>query len=258
MRPPGIPPGGWSHGKEETVGIRIHKKLGWALTDVQNDDNGHITDPRISVSSHLLVPPDEVGSGYLGYLEAIRDGEAPESDAWFDVTMTIAMVEEAKKRDGRLPWPVTHTPETGRRDVLLIQPVGFDRWSRYNDPIDHAEECALHDPITPRVIPMPYGIFPFEGIFMDSRDGRRIDSTARRLINLLLDRKDESEEVRPDRQKAADHLAKVLGFDDSDEAQRHMAPAVPSDIRHVISWLNLFNGPDVWLQLRPVLYVYWS
>lgn len=240
------------------MGIRLSKRLGWGFTDVQYE-NGHITDPRISVSSSLLMPPDEVGPGYLGYLEALRDAEHEESDAWFDVMMSIAMVKDAAKHDGSLPWPVVWLPEGGLQNVLLIQPVGFSRWSRYDDPIDVAEEYALHaDPLGGRVVPLPYGIFPFEGLYMDSRDGRKLDSTAKRTIDRLLDNGTEGGEVRLERRRAADHLARAIGFTDAGQAREHIAPVVPSDILNVISWLNLFNGPDCWRQLRPMLYVYWS
>jgi len=241
------------------MGIRLSKRLGWGFTDVQYRENGQIDDPRIAVSSSLLMPPDEVGPEYLGYLEALRDAEPENSDAWFELMMSIEMVKETQKTEGRIPWPVVRPFEGGLPSVLLIQPVGFPGWSRYNDPIDVCEESTLHaGTLGGRVVPMPYGIFPFEGLYMDSRDGRRLDSTAKRLIDRLLDREDETEEVKPERRKAADHLARVLGFEGADQAQEHIAPVVPSDILNVVSWLNLLNGPDAWRQLRPMLYAYWS
>lgn len=245
------------------MGTRLYKKLGWALTGLERDEHGRLTDPRVSIDGVSRYVED-FAPLYLEYLEAARDAERrggsdeQQSDAWFDLMLSIEMVKEAREKDGVLDWPVTCRSDAGFRDLLLIQPVGYSGWSRYGDHIDQQEEGMLYPGMEPRLVPMPYGIYPFEGLYMDSRNGRRLDSTAKRLIDRLLDRKDESEEVRPERRKAADHLARTLGFDDADHAQQHIAPMVPGDIRYVISWLNLLNGPDVWLQLRPVLYVYWS
>jgi hypothetical protein len=190
-------------------------------------------------------------------LKGLREAEEEHSLAWIDLSMTIGMVESAEAADGALMWPVIRESETGLRDLLLIQPVGFNRWNRYGDQIDQTEENLLYPDEVARVIPSPYGIYPFEGLYMDSRDGRRLDSTAKRLIERMASTVEKGEKGRRQRD-AAEHLSRVLGFDNTDQALDHMVPVVPPDVRYVISWLNLFNEPDLWLQLRPMLYVYWS
>lgn len=245
------------------MGIRLHKKLGWALTGLERDEHGRLTDPRVSLDGASRYVED-FAPLYLEYLEALRDAERrdgsdmEQSEAWFDVMMSIEMVKAAREKDGVLDWPVTCRSDAGLRDLLLIQPVGYSGWSRYGDHIDQQEEAMLYPGIEPRVVPMLYGIYPFEGLYMDSRDGRKLDSTAKRLVDRLLKAAEKDDDKREDRLQAADHMAKSMGFENAGHAQEHVAPVVPPDIRYVISWLNLFNGPDVWLQLRPVLYVYWS
>lgn len=245
------------------MGIRLHKKLGWALTGLECDEHGRLTDPRVSLDGASRYVED-FAPLYLEYLEAMRDAERrggddmQQSDAWFDLMMSIEMLKAAREQNDVLDWPVTCRSDAGRSDLLLIQPVGYQGWSRYGDHIDQQEEAMLYPGMEPRVVPMPYGIYPFEGLYMDSRDGRQLDSTAKRMIDRLLDQKDEDENKKEIRLGAANHLARTLGFDDAEQAREHIAPVVPPDIRYVISWLNLLNGPDAWLQLRPVLYVYWS
>lgn len=240
------------------MGIHLYKKMGWGLTGLNHDrETGAMTDPRVNravLDAHSNA--DQVGGNYLQYLEALRDAEPENSDPWFDLMMSVEMVKETKSREGRLDWPVTRCSESGRRDVLLIQPVGYPHWTRYGDQIDQAEENAAHGDEWGRLVEFRHGIYPFEGLYMDSRDGRRLDSTAKRTIDKLLVRQETEEDQKF--RGAADHLAKVLGFTDSAQAQKYIAPEVPSDIRHVASWLDLFTGPDVWLQLRPMLYVYWA
>jgi len=239
------------------VGIRLHKKLGWALTGLERDEHGRLTDPRVSLDGASRYVED-FAPLYLEYLEALRDAEPENSDAWFDLMMSIEIVKAAREQDGPLDWPVTCRSDAGFRDLLLIQPVGYLGWSRYGDHLDQQEEMMLHPGTEPRAVPMPYGIYPFEGLYMDSRTGRKLDSTAKRIVDRLLEAAEEDEGKREDRLKAADHLAKSMGFENAGHAKKHIAPIVPPDVRYVISWLNLLNGPDAWLQLRPVLYVYWS
>lgn len=235
------------------MGMRIHKILGYGLDDVQHE-GGRITDPRINVSGHLLMAPDQVGPEYRAHLEKLRDAEREHSDAWFDIETEIQLL---RATPGRLDWPVTWECEYGRQDVLLIRPMAFGKWSRYDDPIDYAEECALHeDPTAPRVVPLPQGIWPFESLYMDSRDGRRLDGTVKWVFDRLMHGKTDG--PTPEQRRAVDHLAHRLGFDDADQARTCIVPWVPGDVRRIASWGSLFTEPDVWLKLRPMLYVYWS
>lgn len=240
------------------MGIRLYKKMGWGLTGLEHDQKtGRLTDPRVNADA-LYRHMDDIAPDYLEYLDALRAAEPENSDAWFELMMTIEMIKADVQRNGHAPWPVTRESESGRRDLLLVQPPGFSHWTRYGDPLDQAEENALHSDEWGRVVEMPHGIYPFEGLYMDSRDGRRLDSTAKRMIDRLLASMDDDQAKNETRRKAADHLARNLGFDSAEQAHQYIAPAVPPDVRYVISWLNLLNGPDVWRDLRPMLYVYWS
>jgi hypothetical protein len=238
------------------VGIRLWKKLGWGLTGLKHDEKGRLTDSRINMEAANRLPA-RFGPEYRGYLKGLREAEEEHSLAWVDLSMTIAMVEAAEEADDVLPRPVTRESEAGLHDLLLIQPVGFSHWSRYGDQIDQTEENLLYPDGLARMIPSPYGIYPFEGLYMDSRDGRRLDTTAKRLIERMAITTEGGEKGKRQRD-AAEHLSRVLGFDNTVQALDHMVPVVPPDVRYVISWLNLFNEPDLWLQLRPMLYVYWS
>lgn len=240
------------------MGTRIYKRLGYGLTDVQCS-GGQVADPRINTSSRLFASRENVTSDYLAYLtecvarEAASTGEP--SDLWIDVSLEREFVSAALERKGELDSPVTWNAEAGWQEILLVQPVGYPEWTRFDDPIDHFEETELHKPVEPRIVPAPRGIYPFEGLYADSRDGRRLDSTAKRLIDRLLNAEGDK---KGDFRRAADHLARTMGFADADEAQRFIAPLVPGDVRRLCEWGELFTSPDVWRELRPMLYVYWA
>lgn len=238
-----------------TVGVRIHKVVGWALTDLEHDGMT-LTDPRINQSVAFQSPPDDFVPLYMGYLKEVGEGQLPDSDEHFDVQGEIMMLEVLLEQGRPLYWPVVRDGEYGRPDVLVIRPPAMPEWERYGDPIDHLDESNRNPDGLIRVEPLPFGVYPYEGLYMDSRDGRHLDSTAKRTVDRLADRfgGDNGEKFR----RAADHLARSVGFEDADQALVHTAPRVPGDVLRFASWLGLFTGPDVWLQLRPVLYVYWS
>lgn len=240
--------------KEETVGIRIHKKIGWGLTDLKYDGEGRVIDPRVN-SRVLDNPPDEVGPECLMHLEGLRDALPEDSDEYFDITMEIGMVTEARRRGRRIWWPVTHEPEAGRPDVLLVQPIGLPDWSRYDDPIDYAEEVALREPRESRVVPIPRGIHPFDGLYMHARTGARLNAAGVNAFR-ALSRSESPEEAK--RAVLLDKVAGKLGFADRADAERGIVPWVPGDVRRVCAWANLFADPNTWRQLRPLLYVYWA
>lgn len=236
------------------MGIRINKKLGWALTDLEYDGT-RLTDGRVNQSEMFLSPPDEFVPQYLDHLKRLLASEGEGGDPDFDIQGEIFSIEIALEQKKPVYWPVTHDSEYGSADILLVRPVHETGWSRYDDPLDYADETTAHPECGPRVVPLD-GIYPYTGIYIDSRDGRILDRTARRLIQRMAQKWDEEGGAKY--RDAADHLSRSLGFDDAGQALALMAPMIPGDVRRFAGWAGLFTGPDVWLQLRPVLYVYWS
>lgn len=233
---------------------RIHKRLGWGLTNLKHDENGQIVDSRINAAA-LKGRPGTIGESYLDYLEAPCKTEWAHDDL-NDLWMVVKNVTEATRGGQELPWPIIHQAASGRPDVLLIQPVGFPKWSRYDDSIDQSEAQALHGSTEARVIDLPNGIFPFSSTLMNGLTGQPVDSTAFHLIGRLLKRPDV--DTDPQYRRSADHLAKVSGFTDAVQAIEHTVAAVPADVRYLCSWAEIFTEPDTWMQLRPMAYTYWT
>lgn len=46
-------------------------------------------------------------------------------------------------------------------------------------------------------------------------------------------------------------------YADAAEAAARIVPTVPSDLRRLAEYGQLFTSDDVWKSLRPVLYRYW-
>lgn len=234
------------------MGIRINKVIGYGLTDVVTE-NGVITDPRINADSFLLTGrgEDEDVAPYQDWLKQ-RLTEDPEAD--FDVRMDLAMLEHSD--NPRDVWRlVTYEEEYGLPHVLVVRPAGFPEWCRYDDPIDYQEEILRDDHPDARVTQPLGGLYPWNGLHMDARTGKRIEGT---LVNAWRRVANGLPEGDKDRMKALDLLARRLGYTNHEEAERYVVPFVPHEIRNVCAWGGLFTSKEVCFQLRPLIYTYWA
>jgi hypothetical protein len=240
--------------------------MGYGLTDVVSEDY-RITDPRINVDSILLDRSEgtSVPQPYVEWLAERYPAFDPESNKPnldnLDAVMERQLLEKSGAEDALRV--VTWEGEYGLPNVLVVRPAGETDWHRYNNPIDCQEEAIRGKFMDYRVERTVGNIYPYEGIYMDARTGEQIVGKQadlvrawRRLINAPL--KEGVSEA--ERAIALDKVASRLGFDVKDhaEAEQCIVPLVPDVIRRVCEWGELFTSPDVWRQLRPVLYTYHS
>jgi hypothetical protein len=235
------------------MGIRVHKLLGYGLTDVKTDETtGHrITDARINSNSSALNWEAPSISEYREWLEA----RSKTGDIETDVELSMLLRPEPNERGLDLEDAVTHNGEFGLPNVLVISPPTFRSWSRFDDMIDWIEESYLRNPTEPqtnRVEALRHGIYPFIG-YMDSRTGEKVDDV---IFNWI--RATNPEARRPFNGPELDILAQAAGFEDNGDAWANVAPIVPNDVKNIAQFLMLFTDDSVLLQLRPVLYTYWS
>lgn len=238
----------------------ITKVLGYALTDASCE-----TDPRINTDSPLLFwsrfeeEDDEFAvpdlDGYAMWLEE-RQLPGDRSEA-----RLIRNALEKRLHFSALTQCVIHGEENQFADTLvIIPPAQLHRWYRSADSIDWWEASLLPDGKgdDARLDFLPTGPSPYTGRFMDL-DGTELNAEAERFTwlarqNLPADELDwVAERIRPldprdDRQPYAS----------AEAALPRIVPYVPSGVRNLAEYGQLFTGPDVWKQLRPVLYTYWS
>jgi hypothetical protein len=237
------------------MGIHVHKAIGYGLTDMAYKDY-RITDPRINTGSFLLggreVPPVE---DYIAFVERTT------SEGDFEARLEAGMLREYEGADVDSQELCIWKAEYGLPEVLLLRPFGCARWFRRDDPIDVEEEAIRGTTMEYRVERTVGNIHPYDGIYMDVRTGERFvgDQATRvrawrRVINAPVGEK-LTEEGRAD---LLDKIAKVIGYKDHAEAEQLIAPLVPDEVRRICEWGELFTSPDVWRQLRPILYTYWA
>lgn len=232
------------------MGIRLNKVIGYGLTDVVARD-GRIDDPRINADSPWIYG-DEPEQGYDDW---IRERLTGDEMADLDLQLELAMLEETKGGAVDAHYACSWNRESCHRDgVLLVRPAGYTQWHRYGDPIDTEEEYALHGETASRAVALAGGIYPFSGLWMNARTGDRLKEPHASVWQRVARKPDGT----TDRNRALDLMAKTLGFEDRAETARLMVPYVPPEIRRLCEWAGLFTRPEVCLQLRPLLYVYWS
>jgi hypothetical protein len=231
------------------MSLTVCRFLGYGLTDVANQDM-RITDPRINSGSWLLTHDGVPGlADYLAWLEDRRDG--------LKFSLDYAHLKQLPEGPG-LDYCAVYSPEYGMPNVLALRPYGCADWSRRDDPIDYAQETWLMPECQRNradVMPLA-GIYPFVGVYMDARTGRRLDDSIMWWVRLCNDAACERGE--PEREQALELLARQAGFACHVEAAGNVAPEVPGEIKDLAEFAQLFTDETVWRQLRPLLYTYWA
>lgn len=234
------------------MGMRINKMIGYGLTDVATEGY-KIADPRINADSFLLTGIEEPDAGHPSYDQWLKQQTTGDEMADLDILMELASLESVGAEDAYST--VVHKSEYGMPNVLLVRPVGFPDWHRHADPIDWEERVIQGATLKNSVDRTLGGIHPWAGLHMDIRSGEKITGT---LVNSWRRVANNPSEADESRKPLLDRLAMGLGYQDHAEAERFIAPWVPDEIRRVCAWGELFTSPEVYLQLRPLLYTYWA
>jgi hypothetical protein len=233
------------------VGIRVHKILGYGLTDVTHTD-WDIADPRINPDS-FWVTRSEPETTYFEFLTEKLSKVEGDRDFALELELHFHRDQEEDGTDS-FTWK---NAETGLPNVLIVRPIGHPRWYRFDDPLDYEEEYLRGSSMVHRVDLLESGPHPYEGLYMDAETGERLTNDGaviswRRLLRKLPE--DDSDK----RMRLLDMLATAIGYESHDEAMRRVVPLVPEEVRRVCEWAGLFTSPTGWKDLRPMLYTYWA
>ncbi|MFB7858892.1 hypothetical protein [Rhodococcus qingshengii] len=219
------------------MGIRISKVMGYGLSDVVTDDSGNIADPRINTNSPLLSGKASL-SAYQSFLDNRIDMLAAAQEKMFLQDLPENIMGRA------LTWDSEH----GIPDVLVLTPIAdLAKWNRYDDPLDYEEYWSSHTDMDPYFRVLRQGIYPYT-MYMDRITGERTHNSycSWRAIS-----KSENEKLRI-------LWAHSLGYSSVDEVNDRVVPEVPDEIRNLAEFGELFTDDDVWKQLRPMIYTYFS
>lgn len=241
------------------MGIRIHKKLGYALTDVQYDKRQYkLKDLRFDEDKlHERMTDCEEGEvvkDKAGVLDFYRTTPEFRSDRDFEFSWNLRSGLRKDVSYNLFTWQT----ECGLPNVMLFQPVGHYDWSRYDDIIDYIEETEKRQRNYVKLL-KGAGIYPHLG-WVRFREAEK-----------------EFEEIPgfwdPDKKSVspADYSQLVGRWDPkqrpvaSGALLKHLLedyrPVIPLDVMSVVWYFRkAFKVPalEIVNSLRPVLYVYWS
>jgi hypothetical protein len=230
------------------MGIRVHKDLGYGLTDVKTKDFD-IIDPRINPSFNDDLSRDD----FLSFLAS----RPPTPDMpFFQIASTAMMVKDSKFWEPRNS--VVQDSEFGLPGVLLIIPPGFtDSWRRHDHMIDWVEETMTADGSKSQlnhVRELPRPLYPFDS-WMDARTGLVLPDSARQYIEIRAF----ANEAGPKKHSIdLDAVAANAGFADAREADTMIVPNVPHAVRLLAEFLGIFTDNKTSLSLKPLLYTWWG
>jgi hypothetical protein len=238
------------------VGIRVHKVLGYGLTDVKTR-KWKIADGRINSKSPLFDYDTE--ATFDNYIDWLKEKYSTDESRTASFNMDMWYVREREeegfdwyKKTGAFTFcDLIHRGENTMKNVLLIRPLAASDWSRYDDPIDWIEETYdREDGQSNWYKTLSDGIFPYSGTYMNAHTGEGVKDGMELHRCFTWEGWDKLYNV--------DALVKACGFADVDDARQNLVPKVPASIRDLCEWGKLFTRDDVWRQLRPMLYTYWS
>lgn len=242
------------------MGIRVHKVLGYGLNDVKYDrENWKLTDERLNPKARLMDyfhPSDyEDGEDDYGkytaetYLDWLDENA---SDGYhMDKFLKSDHGPELKGRKYDLHDCVHFQPEFGENNVLVIRPLSMHEWSRYDDAIDYVQSAYLSDEVCANSVELiDEALYPWSGCYMDKRTGVRLNNEVMWWIRA------KNGGLKSD--EGMDDLARVVGFKDHAEALENVRPVIPEPVVDLCRYLKIFKDEKHILELRPMLYTYWS
>lgn len=245
------------------MGIRIHRVLGYALTDLRLDSKKEkVIDKRINLNCDVLNDRENIGSidDFISYVNANRAPKSQDSGVQF---LEIQLKNQPETVAKELGLCVLQDTEFGMGNVIcIIPPSEFTNWRRYDDIIDYM--MSAHESpdggIKDTIVTLDKGIWPWEG-YINRSNGERVDISSYFVYNRLADGLSKGgyqvSEI-PKVKGSLDKISKKMGFKSFRDAEKNLTPTITSEVIWLCRYLNLFNDENTAFTLKPVVYTYWG
>jgi hypothetical protein len=234
------------------MGIRIHKVLGYGLTDVKVKQFA-IADPRFNMVdgyfSYNEDPPKNkfTTPGYIDYMKASKDEHTR-----FDAIL-VKQNSKAQVRSG--DW-YSYDFEMGKKGVVCFTPLCYPDWKRYDDVIDYYEARSNMVP-TVKLLNKP--IYPFDsyhdkktGLGFVEKDGHKFSLGQIMQTAEFLSKKENKA------LKTSKEFFNGFDFDDEKDFWARVIPAIPRELIALLEYTKVFNDRQTIFDLKPMIYSYWS
>lgn len=262
----------------------LHKMMGYGLNNIQYK-SGEFLDSRLNPDGYMFWDQESdkwSWENYIGFLEKrqeqLLNGRTTEefvreqSDEDFEMLIEIKGDLQAKKNE--LYSAIHHDGEQGNSEVLLILPFDkIDKWRRYADEIDQADAFESYERTSQKLGHELIGEFngskltlssngfgEYRNRYMNKRTGIGFSVSDTNTLNLVGRRCKTAEELRASRfsYNAIMRIVDKMEFSSYEEALENLVPYVPHSVRLLCEFGEVFNDPKTILDLRPMIYSYWS
>lgn len=240
------------------MGIRIHKKIGYGLDDVQYQDI-KIVDQRFNLEDGYFAfdceDQEEIfsGSKFFEHLEKRVENEQKEKNISM-LLFDFCYLKDLNLKEFDFFDYITYDSEFGLKNVILFQTFSED-WTRYDNIIDYVEETENRQKNNYKILKRP--IYPYENWInlKTGLDYLEVDGKRLRLVELLraVNYFEEFVDIEVD-----EEYLKTFGFDSIEDVKNNIKPAVPEIIKEYCKWLKIFKDEKIVDTLKPMVYNYWS
>lgn len=253
------------------MGIRIHKNLGYGLTDVECDSEGQIVDSRFNLTSgyFALDVEDQEDINPKKFIEILgekNEKARKEKDYGNDFIYELSLINDhlKKNKDPERFYNYIHFDyEDPNCSSILFQPYMCGKeWSRYDDPIDYCEYLTDYADggisALAKLVNRP--IYPYDSwtnlkdlshCWKDDESGKLISWGQIRQVVC-------SDSLwKGDPMKKSDYV-KQYGFSSSRDFLNNVVPSVPNILVEMCKFLKVFKDDRTIHTLKPMIYVHWS
>jgi len=247
------------------MSMRINLMMGYGLTNLECDDDGVITDPRINPVGYLGLKEVSIDddvftmSGFnkqvhkllMQHVYGTRSIDVDDLFFHHNYCKTKANVSDC----------IVHDAEMGLPGVLcLIPPVQYDNWYRYDSTIDYYLSTANVFPMSNSeswVRSYDFNFYPYSS-YIDTHTGEYITYPRANIVQELYRRTADTGIWTGDNVVFSTDWKEILDCSTSVEARARYVRAIPGCLKAFIQYTKLFTSDDVIFQLKPILYSYWS
>lgn len=258
------------------MGLRIHKIMGYGLTDVKCKDY-EIIDERFNKD---VTDIDRDLSGFVKHLEDILKQKQSSFLEEVNVHLSLSAVKSEN------PWltnreynnVVHYDPEFGLDNVIcFVPPCMVNQWVRYDNSIDYYSDYLLekNNYIYGQmgnegrdwyeILDIP--LYPFDG-YINKETGERCESkihqtisairTAERNLNLELLKTNPYKKIIDTNNFIINNLLKSNDDSSISNWREKYTPIIPGDLIQYLLYNNVFKDKQTIWQLQPMIYTYWS
>jgi len=243
------------------MGIRIHKSIGYALTDViYDEDNWTVeNDGRFDPDGWMMLDCEEseeryTMAGFKKHIEALLPVNKKDHNhgEHFELYLLLQLMDAGNVKE--LYSYIIYDMEFGAGNVLMLIPPGNNDWVRYDDIIDYYDPANRENDggITESIIPIDRPIWPYESYNnLKTMPPTALTGVQQQFYNTVKYR---GLEKYTDQQA----VAEILGLDTPAEFETHIAPVIPLALVEMLKYVKMFKDERTIYELRPIIYGYWG